>query len=119
MYSMSASHSQNRVTIDFGDSYEFDQSQFESDLKSAIERVRGREGEFDLLSDFSKAGVMDQSRASESQKVVAWCAANGLRKAANVMGSLIHTMQVKRLSKQDERFGYFQTVGEAERWLDG
>jgi len=118
MYRIVASPHRNRVTIDFGTEYDFDEDEFERELVDAIESVRDKGGAFDLLADFSQAPVMDQQRASESERVVAWCAANGLRKSANVVGSLIHQMQVKRLSKKDDRFGYFEGINDALRWLD-
>ena len=118
MYHISAKEIHNRVEVDLGPDYDFEQDDFERELKAAIEQVRADDGGFDLLADFTGVPVMDQSRADDSQKVVAWCAANGLRRSANVVGSMIHQLQVRRLAESDERFAYFETVAEAANWLE-
>lgn len=109
----------NRVLIAFeGNIGEEDNLPFFRELKVAALEVRSADGEFDLLTDWTAASAMPQENARTGEDAVAWCIANGMRKSANVMNTIIQKMQVKRVSGQDERLGYFETREEAEHWLE-
>jgi len=117
MYRIEKVSSQSLVIITFEGSYDFDQSQFEADVKDAVNFIKADQSSFDILADWSQITVMDQERASEGQALGAWFVAAGLRKAANVLTSITQRMQLKRVTAGDERFGYFGTRDEALGWL--
>lgn len=118
MYSIVPNLAKHRVRVVFANDFEHEQDAFNAELKSAIDQVRADDGHFDLLSDFTDAPVMSQERAKQGEEMVAWCLANGLRRSANVMGTVLQRLQIKRVSANDEKFAYFETCSEAENWLE-
>ncbi|MEP3052222.1 MAG: hypothetical protein ABJP48_05695 [Erythrobacter sp.] len=118
MYKIHPQIQKNRVLIVFDGEFDYDQTEFAEEIKKAVLTVRSTEREFDLLADYSKVTVMDQSRASRSEEIVAWCVDNGLRKSANVMNSALQRIQIKRLASQNDKWKFFETLSEAEMWLD-
>ncbi|MEM8724716.1 MAG: hypothetical protein AAGE86_04250 [Pseudomonadota bacterium] len=118
MYRIQGIAPKHRVLVSFHGDFDFDQSDLDNELKSIAMDVRSAEGHFDLLADFTQAPVMPQDRAQQSEVLIAWCVANGLRKSANVMDTTIQAIQVKRVSAHDEKFRTFTSRREAELWLD-
>ena len=118
MYSITTNLAKNRVIVVFVNDFEHGQAFFNTELKEAVKRVRAEDRHFDLLADFSTAPVMSQQIAGQGEEMINWCVANGLRKSANVMNTILQRMQVKRVSANDDKFQYFSSLAEAEAWLD-
>lgn len=118
MYTIRALLERNRVEIIFDGAHDYDYLVFSQELKDAALAVRSNQGHFDLLVDFTAGQVLPQENAAQSERNIAWCIANGMRKSANVMTTIIQKIQVKRVSHRDEKLGYFETREEAEKWLD-
>ena len=117
MYSIMPIRAKNRVVVVFVNDFEHGQAIFNTELKNAVKEVRAEDRHFDLLVDFSTAPVMSQDRAGQGGEMINWCLANGLRKSANVMDTVLQRMQVKRVSANDDKFQYFTSYAEAEAWL--
>lgn len=117
MYSVRTLPTKNRVEVVFNGAHGYDYVQFSEELKDAAMAVRSTEGHFDLLVDFTTADVLPQENAAQSQRNIAWCISQGMRKSANIVPSVTQRMQVKRVSANDLRLSYFGTRKEAECWL--
>jgi len=118
MYSIRRSSAKNRVEIIFDGSHDYSSEIFTAELKDAALEVRSADGVFDLLVDFSNSHVLPQDAAHRSENNIVWCSAHGMRKSANIVPTMTHRMQLKRVSRGNERLEYFETRGEAESWLD-
>jgi len=118
MHSIEKLTSKHRIVIQFGSYVDHDPDAFAIELKQAAFDVKGSLGEFDILADFTESMVMPQDAAKSSEDVISWCLANGMRKSANVIQNVTQRMQVKRVTEQDPRFGYFGTREQAAEWLD-
>jgi hypothetical protein len=117
MYRITVSRANQRVDVDFVDSYtDIDRAELAGDLRRAALEAKARGDHFDLLVDFSHVPVMPQDRTAAARDEIEWCLANGLRRSANVMSSTISKMQVERLSA-DNRFRTFVSRAEALTWL--
>ncbi|MEL7190254.1 MAG: hypothetical protein AAGK17_11930 [Pseudomonadota bacterium] len=118
MYTICAKPENHRVEVTFEGPHDYDHVAFSAELREAVLSIRSSDGHFDLLVDFSKGQVLPQEIAHRSEQNIAWCLSQGMRKSANVMPTTTHRMQVKRLSNQDERLGYFPSRPLAESWLE-
>ncbi len=117
MYKITADPASRRLDVDFVGSYtDIDQAAFAADLRAAVLKLRGGSGHFDLLCDFSQISVMPQDRTADAREQIEWCVANGLRRSANVVSSMISRMQLQRLSA-DDHFQNFASRAEALAWL--
>lgn len=118
MYSINQIADKHRVEIIFDGPHDYDYMRFSDDLKAAAIAVRSAEGVFDLLVDFSNAHVLPRENAEQSQRNIAWCLANGMRKSANIVPSTTHKMQVRRVSERSDNLAYFKDRGAAVAWLE-
>lgn len=118
MYKIEKNFSKHRIITTFTGDYQYDSVVLIAELKNAALAVKSPQGYFDSLGNFTNAPAMPQDHARQSQELLAWMTANGLRKAANVMGTIVQRMQIKRLSDNGEKFQNFASLIEAEEWLD-
>ena len=117
MYSIQSQPEKHRVFVEIVGNYDYSQEQFEEELLQATRAAKSSDGRFDLLCDVSRASVLPKDRAARSQVVIDYYVENGLRKSANIMTSALQQLQMKRVSSQNEMFGYFTSHAEAEAWL--
>lgn len=117
MYTIRPILSKNRVEVVFDDFRDHDAERFAADLQSAVQSAKDENGRFDILLDMSNSVVMPQDIAAKSEADAKWLNDNGLRKSANIIQSITQRMQVKRVTSQDSRYGFFETRAEAEEWL--
>jgi hypothetical protein len=106
----------NRVEVTFIGNYSGDIASFNDQLKACARAAKFSSGHFDLLSDFTQSQVMPQQLSGETAEIVGWCAANGLRKSANIVSSMLLKMQLDRLVP-DDHFKTFLNRDDAEAWL--
>lgn len=118
MYTIEELHSKRRVVLTLGRYEDYDRTQFHAEMKRAALSVRGSHGYFDILADFSDSMVMPRDVAQDSEDMASWFLANGLRRSANISRSVTQQMQIRRVTREAERFGLFATREEGERWLD-
>lgn len=118
MYWITTDRTKHRVMVTFKGHLQEGQETFDTDLMGAALQVRAADGHFDMVSDFTDAPLLPQVQNEQAERMIAWCIDHGLRKSANVMGTALQRMQVKRLSSDDERFAFFETCEDAARWLD-
>ena len=117
MYEIAVDEEAHRVDIRFvGMSTPEEFIAFDRHLRAAAIQAKSAGAHFDLIVDFSKATLMTQEIAVDSQGTIAWCVANGLRKSANLTTSALMKMQVQRVSSND-RFRMFGSRVDAEAWL--
>jgi hypothetical protein len=117
MEKITANVARNRVEVEFEEHYSGDVAGFSEKLKSCARAAKAGSGHFDILSDFTRSHVMPQQMLGETADVLSWCTDNGMRKAANIVGSMLLKMQLERLAP-DESFRSFISREEAEAWLD-
>ncbi|MEP3052223.1 MAG: hypothetical protein ABJP48_05700 [Erythrobacter sp.] len=117
MYKLTTDLAKNRILVTFVGAFDYDARDLAKEIQDASQRIRLNCGHFDMLSDWTQASTMPQEHAKAGEDVVAWCVANGLRKSANVMDAILLQMQVKRVSNEDDKIGFFATQTEAEAWL--
>ena len=118
MYSIERNLSKKRVLLQLDKYEDHDGPRFVKELQSAALSVKGSGDHFDILADFSNSIVMPQDVANDSEAIAQWLLENGLRRSANVSQSITQHMQVKRVTKKDDKFGLFATRAEAEKWLE-
>ena len=118
MYTIEEIPSKRRIVLLLDRYEDHDRPQFQRDMKLAALSVKGGHGHFDILADFSNSMVMPRVIANDSEDMAAWFITNGLRRSANISQSVTQQMQIRRVTRQDERFGLFSTREEGERWLD-
>ena len=91
--------------------------QFLADFNNVLSSAKGN---FTLVSDNRQLKVMPQEVGSKLHEVQQIAINKGLRKSAIVTSEdITANMQIRRVSRQnsiDE--GYFNTIEEAEGWLD-
>ncbi len=119
MYEIEEIHAKRRLVLKLDRYKDHDRPQFMQDMKVAALNVKGPHESFDILADFSDSMVMPRDIADDSEDMAAWLVANGLRRSANISQSFTQQMQIRRVTKQNERFAMFATREEGERWLDG
>lgn len=110
--------SKHRVIMTFVHYDDHDPDRFLKETHEAVLSVKGASQSFDLLADFSAIMVMPQDIAQESEALASWLVSNGLRRSANIIGTITQRMQIQRVTDRDSKFGYFQTLEEGEAWLD-
>ena len=118
MYAIEENYAKRRLVLLLGQYKDHDRAQFQQDMKVAALNVKGRHDSFDILADFSNSMVMPRDVADDSEDIAAWLIANGLRRSANISQSVTQQMQIRRVTKQNDRFAMFATREEGERWLD-
>lgn len=118
MYSIQSQPEKHLVVVEIAGDYDYSQDQFEAELLEAAKAAKSSDGQFDLLCDVSRASVLPKERAARSQVVIDYYVENGLRKSANIMTSALQQLQMKRVSSQNQMFGYFTSRAEAEAWLN-
>lgn len=118
MFKIETDLSKNRLIVIMSGQHDGDLDQFVAEVRNGVRAIMTTSDHFDILSDQSEAHVMEQARASVAEDLIKWCKDNGMRKSANVVGSLIQKMQIKRISNDDGAIGYFENRAEAEAWLD-
>lgn len=117
VYTIRPIPSKNRVEVVFNDFRDHDAERFAAELQSAVQSAKNEDGRFDIVLDMSNSVVMPQDIAAKSEANAKWLNDNGLRKSANIIQSITQRMQVKRVTSQDSRYGFFETGAEAEEWL--
>jgi hypothetical protein len=117
MEEIKVNSAKKRVEINFIGSYSGEMERFGDELKSSVRLAKAGGTNFDLLSDFTQSHVVPQQLLGGAAEFVGWCADNGLRKSAIIIGSMLLKLQMDRLTP-DERFKTFVSREEAEAWLD-
>lgn len=117
MDEVKADSSKHRVEVIFAGAYSGEIAEFTDKLKDGARVAKAGGRHFDMLTDFTQSPVMPQTLLGGAADAISWCAENGLRKAANVVSSMLMKMQLDRLT-QDEKFKTFLDREEAEKWLD-
>ena len=118
MYSIDPNRQKRRVTLSFDGLMRQDPQVFFKELTDAVKSVRGSEGEWDLLVDFSGTPVMPQDRAKNTAKIFDWCLENDIRKVAAVMETITQRMQLQRVTGRNDKIAYFESRSDAQSWLD-
>jgi hypothetical protein len=95
---------------------ESDVATFSLELRRAVQRLCETGTTFDVLADLRDIIVVPQTEIVQARDQLQWLANNGLRKAANIVGHTLTTMQIRRLAT-DSRFEYFSSEAEALAWL--
>lgn len=117
MYTIKTDMNKNRVLMIADGEHNSDMEEFIENFKKAALKIREQSSHFDILTDLSHSMTLQQDRTQATMDLLAWCKENGLRRSANVVGSTIQKMQVRRLSSEVENIASFTTLEEAERWL--
>jgi hypothetical protein len=117
MEKITANVARKRVEVEFEGNYSGDVAGFAEKLKTSARAAKAGGSHFDILSDFTQSHVLPQQMLGETADVLSWCTDNGLRKAANIVGSVLLKMQLERLAPADS-FRSFISREEAEAWLD-
>lgn len=87
------------------------------EIKRTVPLVRTQSGWFDVLTDYSRVGLIPRNHSRGDERSLQWCRENGLRKCANVLVNAAQRMAVERMTANDPRFDFFLTREEAEHWL--
>ncbi|QKG70750.1 hypothetical protein [Erythrobacter mangrovi] len=117
MYEVRADVSRHCVILILKHDYNHDRDAVHQDFVAAAERVRSEDGHFDVLVDLVGIHVIAQERVDSGEVLMRWCVTNGMRRGAIAVGTMLQELQLKRLSERSEKFRYFRSVDEAERWL--
>jgi len=117
MYTITTDLTRNRVTVDFTGTFEHSSEEFQRDYKEAVRQVQSADGRWDGLSDFRKTTILDPERFKRGESLGQWMEANGLRKSANVVGETLMSLQLKRMASHGEKYRFFTSLEEAQRWL--
>lgn len=118
MYEITQEPSKHRFTVRFDLYADHDREKFFGDIQKAALNVRSADKRFDMIADFTDSMVMPQPIAKDSVRLTDWLIENGLRKSANIMVSVTQRLQVMRVTERNDKFGYFETLAEGERWLE-
>ncbi|MEL7190253.1 MAG: hypothetical protein AAGK17_11925 [Pseudomonadota bacterium] len=118
MYNVDANLGKKRVEVTSEGAHDHDMDEFVEKVKEAALHVLKQHDHFDILTDLSQAITLQQDRTQATTDLLEWCHKNGLRKSANVVGTLVQKMQINRISGQSEKVASFTSKAEAERWLD-
>lgn len=118
MYRIEVDEAAHRVIIEFSGGYADDEfDAFDAELHRAVARAKGSSACFDMIVDWARSEIMPQETSKDSERRVAWCLANGLRRSANITGSALMKMQLQRVAP-DPRFRSFAARSEGLAWLD-
>jgi len=118
MYSITTDLPRNQVSVEFTGTFEHSSEEFMRDFKEAVGQVKGSDGRWNKLADFSQTIILDPDRFKRGQELYYWMEANGLRKGASVVGEALMSLQLKRMASGDEKYRYFTARQEAQIWLD-
>ena len=118
MYKIEPNLAKHRIEVSSVGVHDHDMDEFVKQVKDAAMTVKSRAGHFDILTDLSDAITLQQDRTQATTDLLEWCYNNGLRKSANVVGTLVQKMQINRLSGQSDKVASFTSRADAERWLD-
>ncbi len=122
MYSITLDRRLSRLTLVFSGHMDQDPAAFLAEFTDAAQTIRNAPGVlggmWDLLADYADTPVMPQDRAQNTARIFEWCLANNLRRAAGVMNSATQRMQMHRLTKRNDRIGFFETRSAAQDWLN-
>lgn len=74
---------------------------------------------FDVVADISEFPPQREEVSVHIQETMRHAAANGLRRAANVVSSAMTKLQIQRLSEETglPAFSFFTSVNDAVKWL--
>ena len=117
MYTIEVLRARSRVILSFCGEMKQDPAAFFAELTAAANTAKLRDGEWEMLVDFSQTPVMPQDRAQNTARIFDWCLANGIRKTACVMTMLTQRMQIQRVTKRHEKIECFEDSQSAEEWL--
>lgn len=117
-YSISRDVTKGRVIVTFDGPRTYPIDKFWEAFTEAVQFAKCARPHFDVLLDHSRATIMPPERTQKSEEMAIWCVENGLRKSANIVPSAVLRMQLQRVTKNEEPFGFFETQAEAEAWLD-
>lgn len=117
MFKIEANSAMKRVEVTNVGVQDGDMDDFMTQFKNAARAIKMQHGHFDILADQAEAHPMQQDRANVAEELMEWCQANGLRKSANIVGTVVYKMQIKRVSHNHEAIGIFETREAAEAWL--
>ena len=118
MYKIEVQKDKNRIVVTSEGEHDGDMREFVERIKEAAMQIKQHSPYFDILTDLSKAMVIQQDRAEASKELIQWCERQGMRKSAAVVDMIVQRMQVTRLTDRSEKVASFSTRAEAERWLD-
>lgn len=117
MYEVRADASRHCVILILKHDYNHDREAVHRDFAAAADRVRSEGGYFDVLVDLVDIHVIGQERVDSGEVLMRWCLANGMRRGAIAVGTMLQELQLKRVSERNDKFRYFRSLEEAERWL--
>lgn len=116
-YSISRDVMKSRVIITFDGPRNYPIDAFWDEFMESVQFAKCARPHFDVLLDHSRATLMPPERTPRSEEMAIWCIENGLRKSANIVPTEVLRMQLQRVTKHEEHFGFFETLEEAEEWL--
>ena len=108
MYEVRADMKQHRVFLTLLQDYKHDRAALHQEFYDAASRVKSDKGHFDVLVDMVDVHVIAQERVESGEALMQWCVANGMRRGAVAVGSMIQELQLKRVSNRNEKFRYFR-----------
>lgn len=90
---------------------------FDAELRAGVRQLRKTGPSFDVLADLRDGTILPRALTELTGGQMLWLVEHGLRKSANILSSSLYTLQLKRISP-NQNFKYFTEEQEARDWLN-
>ena len=118
MFEVRVDRSKRRVELLFEGDYTHDRDAMHRAVHEAVSDAKGSGLWFDIVCDMTQMPVIHRDRHDSGEELMTWLVLNGMRNGAVAVGQVLQSMQLKRLSGKNEKYQYFNSMRDAQAWLD-